>query len=181
MLQVTIPSIELYDEINETFITSKEQTLQLEHSLVSISKWESKWKKPFLSKEDKTIEEMRDYVKCMTLAQKISDDVYARISPSIIFGVIQEYIMDSMTATTFSSHEQKKTNREVITAEIIYYYMIAMQIPFECQKWHLNRLITLINICDIKNRPPSKMSRKEIINRNKALNDARRKSLNTKG
>lgn len=181
MLTVKIPPIELYDEVSGLFINSKkEQVLQLEHSLVSLSKWESKWKKPFLGKEDKTTEETRDYIKCMTLTQNVNPEVYTRIPISIV-NRISDYIEDPMTATTFSFPSQNKTNREVVTAEILYYYMIALNIPFECQKWHLNRLLTLINVCSIKNQPATKMSRKEIVNRNKALNEQRRQALKTKG
>ena len=180
MLVVKIPPIELYDELTGTFMDAKEQVLQLEHSLVSLSKWESKWKKPFLGKEDKTTEETRDYIKCMTLTQNVNPEVYTRIPVSIV-NRISDYIEDPMTATTFSFPSQNKTNREVVTAEILYYYMIALNIPFECQKWHLNRLLTLIRVCSIKNGPQKKMSKKDIYSRNSALNAARRQQFNTKG
>ena len=179
MLKLTIPAIELYDEIKEEFISSKEHTIQLEHSLVSISKWESKWGKAFLSKDKKTIEETIDYVKCMTITQNVDDYVYNLLSDNNL-KQITEYIELDMTATTFPN--QKRTiNREIITAEIIYYWMIALNIPFECQKWHLNRLLTLVNVCNIKNTPPKKMNRREVINRNTALNEARRQQLGSKG
>ena len=116
----------------------------------------------------------------MTLTQNVNPEVYTRIPVSIV-NRISDYIEDPMTATTFSFPSQNKTNREVVTAEILYYYMIALNIPFECQKWHLNRLLTLINVCSIKNQPATKMSRKEIVNRNKALNEQRRQALKTKG
>jgi hypothetical protein len=179
MLKITIPSIEQYDELTETFSTTKEQSLQLEHSLVSISKWESKWLKPFLSKGPKTIEENIDYIKCMTMTQNIDESVYSFITNDILKQV-QQYIDSEMTATTISK-SKGGTNREVITSELIYYWMIALTIPFECQKWHLNRLLTLINVCNIKNAPPKKMSKKEIMSQNASINAARKKSLNTKG
>lgn len=179
MLKITIPAIEQYDEVLNEFITSKEQSLQLEHSLVSLSKWESKWKKPFLSKGEKTIEESIDYIKCMTVTQNVNEDIYKLISNENIRQV-REYIETDMTATTFSN-DKKTINREIITAEIIYYWMITMNIPFECQKWHLNRLLTLINVCNIKNTPPKKMNKKDIGRRNAALNAARKHSLNTEG
>lgn len=179
MLRITIPSIELYDEKNNEFFSSKEQTLQLEHSLVSISKWESKWHKPFLTKEEKTIEETMDYIRCMTITQNVDDKIYKCITDDNLKQV-KDYIEDDMTATTFSN-ESKTTNREIITTEIIYYWMIAFNIPFECQKWHLNRLLTLINVCNIKNSPKKKMSKNEIMSRNSALNTARRKALHSKG
>lgn len=179
MLKIVIPGIELYDEEKEEFITTKPQTLHLEHSLVSLAKWESKWNKPFLTKDNKTYEETIDYIRCMTITQNVSEDTY-RLLTSENIQQVNEYINLPMTATTFSN--QKKTpSKEVVTAEIIYYWMISLNIPFECQKWHLNRLLTLINVCNIKNQPKKKMSKRDILNRNKALNKARREKLNTKG
>ena len=179
MLKIVIPGIELYDEEKEEFITTKPQTLHLEHSLVSLAKWESKWNKPFLTKDNKTYEEIIDYIRCMTITQNVSEDTYRLLTRENIQQVI-EYMELPMTATTFSN--QKKTpSRDVVTAEIIYYWMISLNIPFECQKWHLNRLLTLINVCNIKNQPKKKMSKRDILNRNKALNKARREALNTKG
>lgn len=180
MLQITIPSVELWDEKKEEFIEIKEQTLQLEHSLVSISKWESKWHKPFLGKEEKTSEEILDYVKCMTLTQNVKPDIYRYLTPDNI-SQINKYIEDPMTATTFSNNGTTSVNREIVTSEIIYYWMISLQIPPEYQKWHLNRLLTLIRVCNIKNAPPKKMSKRELMSRNSALNAARRQQLNTRG
>jgi hypothetical protein len=180
MLQITIPAVELWDERKQEFVITKEQTLQLEHSLVSISKWESKWCKPFLSKQEKTNEETLDYIKCMTITQNVDPEVYNYLTIGNI-NEINEYIEAPMTATYFSDEKTNKTSREQVTAELIYYWMIALNIPFECQNWHLNRLLTLIKVCSIKNQPPKKRSRKEIMSRNAALNAARRKQLNTKG
>lgn len=177
MLTVTIPETELYDEILNEFKIVKEQKLVLEHSLVSLSKWESKWHKPFLSKDPKTREETIDYIRCMTVSS-VDPIVYRCITPKVI-GQINQYIEDPMTATTI--RDQKKGKPEVITAEIIYYWMVALGIPFECQKWHLNKLLTLINVVNIKNKPAKKMSRKEVMSRNASLNAARRKALHTKG
>lgn len=179
MLNLTIPATELYDEIKEEFISSKECTIRLEHSLVSLSKWESKWGKAFLSKDEKTREETIDYVKCMTITQNVDDYIYSLLSDNNL-NQVKDYIELDMTATTFSN--QKRTiSKEIITAEIIYYWMIALNIPFECQKWHLNRLLTLVDVCNIKNTPPKKMSKREVINRNRTLNEARRKQLGSKG
>ena len=179
MLQLTIPSIEQWDEVNERFVWTKEYTLQLEHSLVSLSKWESRWHKPFLSREERTIEESIDYIRCMTITQNVEPEAYKFITSENIKAVT-DYIAEPMTATTF--HDEKKgVNREIITAEVIYYWMVALQIPFECQKWHLNKLIALIKVCEVKNQPPKKMSKKETMSRNAALNAARRRSLNSKG
>ena len=180
MLRITIPAVEQWDEAKQEFIYTKEQTLSLEHSLVSLSKWESKWCKPFLSKQEKNFEETLDYVKCMTITQNVDPEVYNYLTNENI-KAINEYIESPMTATYFSDEQNNKTSREQVTAELIYYWMIAFNIPFECQKWHLNRLLTLIKVCSIKNQPPKKRSRKEIMSRNAALNAARRKQLNTKG
>lgn len=181
MLQITIPAKEFFDERTQSFITTKEQTLQLEHSLVSLSKWEAKWNKPFLTDSEKSTEETIDYIRCMTLTQNVNPAVYSAIDNKVI-DKVSAYIESSMTATTFYNDENnRKGKREIITAELIYYWMIALNIPFECQKWHLNRLLTLIRVCNIKNSPPKKMSNKELISRNRALNAARRKKLNTNG
>ena len=180
MLRITIPAVEQWDEAKQEFIYTKEQTLSLEHSLVSLSKWESKWCKAFLTKQEKTFEETLDYIKCMTLTQNVDPEVYNYLTNGNI-KEINEYIEAPMTATYFSDEKTSKTSREQVTAELIYYWMIALNIPFECQKWHLNRLLTLIKVCNIKNQPPKKRSKKDIMSRNAALNAARRKQLNTKG
>lgn len=180
MLRLLIPSIELFDEKTQEFIHSKSYELQLEHSLVSLSKWESKWQKPFLTSKDKTSEETIDYIRCMTISQNVDPEAYKLIRQKQI-DLISEYIDAPMTATTFSQPNQKPTNKQVITAEIIYYWMIAFNIPFECQKWHLNRLLTLVNVCSINNQPKKKMGRKEAARNQKALNEARKAKLNTKG
>lgn len=179
MLKIIVPEMEYYDELNEEFIFAKEQVLQLEHSLVSISKWEAKWHTPFLDGKDKTFEQLIDYVRCMTITQNVNEEVYSRLTESNM-NDINDYIENPMTATTFSDNRQTP-NREIITSEVIYYWMVSFNIPFECQKWHLNRLLTLIKVCNVKNNPPKKMSRNEILQRNKALNEARKKKLNTKG
>lgn len=181
MLQITVTiEPEKYDEIREEFVPAKTQTLQLEHSLVSISKWESKWCKSFLSGGEKTVEETIDYIKCMTLTQNVKPEIYEKLNSENIVEVNQ-YIEAPMTATYFNEPNKGKGGREIITSELIYYWMISLNIPFECKKWHLNRLLTLIRVCSIKNSPPKKMSKSEIMSRNTALNAARRKQYNTKG
>ena len=180
MLQITIPSTEVWDEEKNEFRTTKEYTLQLEHSLVSISKWESKWKKVFLSKEEKTYAEVIDYIKCMTITQNIPDVAYDCITKDNV-DEIDKYISSPMTATWFSNEKAPGVSREKVTSELIYYWMIALNIPFECQKWHLNRLLTLIRVCNIKNTPPKKMGKNALMRRNAALNAARRKQFNTTG
>ncbi len=181
MLQITVPGTELYDEVSNEFITVKEQTLTLEHSLVSLSKWESKWCKPFLSKDGLTTEQTIDYIRCMTITQNISPITYSLITDDNIKQV-ENYINAPMTATWFS--DEKKSGRvssEIVTAELIYYWMIALQIPMKCEKWHLNRLLTLVKVCNIKNAPPKKMGKRATMSRNAAINAARRKQLNSNG
>lgn len=181
MLQITIRPFELWDEVKQEFISYKKaQVLQLEHSLISISKWEQKWHKAFLSKNDKTYEETIYYIQCMTLTQNVDPISYYFISDDDM-NRINEYISDSMTATFFMEDKKPARSSEVVTSELIYYWMIALGIPFECQKWHLNRLLTLIKVCQIKNAPPKKRSKRDIMAQNAALNAARRKRLNTKG
>lgn len=180
MLRITIPAIEQWDEQKQEFVQTKGQTLQLEHSLVSLSKWESKWNKPFLAKDNKTQEETLDYIKCMTITQPVDPDIYNGLTSEHI-EQINKYIEAPMTATTFRENKQGKSNREIVTAELIYYWMIALNIPFECQKWHLNRLLTLIRVCNIKNSPPKKMGKQDTISQYARLNAARRKQHNSKG
>lgn len=179
MLKIMVPSGELYDERTERFITVNGRELQLEHSLVSISKWESKWKKPFLSGAAKSREETIDYIRCMTISQNVDPNVFLGLSEANI-DAVNRYIDDPMTATTFKN-SQKKPNRQIITSEIIYYWMISLEIPMECQKWHLNRLLTLIRVCDEKNQPGKKKSRKDVIAENRALNQMRRARTGSRG
>lgn len=184
MLTLTIPETEYFNEQSQKFVISKAKTIVLEHSLVSLSKWESKWKKPFLTSDDKTSEEILDYIRCMTVTQNVSEDVYQNIKchPSTI-NEIMEYIKDPMTATTISSNDEKKSRvaKNIITAEIVYYWMIQLNIPVEFQRWHLNRLLTLIKVCDLKTAPKKKMPKGKIHSRNRQLNAARRNRLGTSG
>lgn len=179
MLQLRIPEGEFFNEVTQEFVKTKEATLQLEHSLISVAKWESKWEKPFLAEDDKTNEQMRDYVRCMTINQNVDPEVYKHLSKGVI-DQINKYIEKPMSATWFRE-DKSPINREIVTAEIIYYWMVTNNIPFECQKWHLNRLLTLIRVCSIKNAPPKKMSAREIRNQNRELNKQRRARLNSKG
>jgi hypothetical protein len=180
MLQITIPAIEQWDEQKQEFIQTKGQTLRLEHSLVSLSKWESKWNKAFLSKSEKTQEEVLDYIKCMTVTPNVDPEIYNGLTAEHI-EQINKYIEAPMTATCFSEDKSNKNNREIVTAELIYYWMIALNIPFECQKWHLNRLLTLVRVCNIKNSPPKKMGKRATVNHYAQLNAARRQQHNTRG
>lgn len=180
MIEIHVPSGRQWDEEHECFLYSKEQTLRLEHSLVSISKWESKWHIPFIDNKDISNEQMIDYFKCMTLTQNVDPNVYYCLTKENI-KEITDYITDPMTATWFSEKKNKSSSRQKVTSELIYYWMISLQIPFECEKWHLNRLITLIKVCNESNAPKKKMSKREIMERNRALNAARRQTNNTRG
>jgi hypothetical protein len=181
MLKITVPADEMWDEAKQEFVYGKSQTLMLEHSLVSISKWESKWCKPYLTDTEKSTEEIIDYIRCMTIGSNVDYKLYYRLSDKSI-KEISNYINYPMTATTFREVENSNHIKgEQITAELIYYYMVALHIPFECEKWHLNKLITLIRVCSIKSQPPKKMSKSELARRNRELNAQRRSKLNSKG
>ena len=183
MLKITIPAQEGYNNETGELINNKHDvTICLEHSLVSISKWESKCHKPFLIYDKKSKEELINYIRCMTTSQ-ISDETYYLLTEQNI-KEINAYIDNPMSATTFTNNKLNQSpitrRNEVLTSEIIYYWMINFQIPLECQKWHLNRLMTLIRVCNNKN-DPKKMSKKDTMMSNKALNEARRKQLNSRG
>ena len=185
MLKIQIPdTIEVFDEKTETFKYIKGGfEMQLEHSLISLAKWESRWHKPFLSKKPKTDEESRDYIRCMTLTNNVNPELY-KFLPSSLVRQIYAYIEDPMTATWFSKEQEKKAgvgNREIVTAEIIYYWMVTLQIPVQFEKWHLNRLLTLIKVINIKNAPKQNMKEKDLLARNARLNKARRAKHHTRG
>lgn len=187
-LTIEVPEREMYGAIDpktgrKTFTHTKAVTLTLEHSLVSISRWEAKWHKPYIGTE-KTTEETLDYIRCMTISQNVDPEVYKALTDENL-NQISEYIEDPHTATTIRKDPNSPKSREIITAEILYYWMVTYNIPIDiCQKWHLKRLITLIEVFSIKNAPPKKMSASETteaLARRNALNDARRKKYNSKG
>lgn len=181
MLKITIPGEEQWDEVNEVFIKgSKDCTLSLEHSLVSISKWESKWHKPYMSDKPKTMEEDIDYIRCMTLTQNVDPEVYKRLTRDNMKEV-NDYINDKMTATWFAEKEGGSSSRKIITSEVVYCMMVQLNIPFECQKWHFNRLMTLIRVVGEENTPKKKMGKRDTLNRNRSLNQARRAKSGSKG
>lgn len=180
MLEIIVPSAELWDERKQEFIYFAGQTLKLEHSLVSVSKWESKWCKPFLSKNEKSSDEVIDYVRCMTLNDSVDSNTYLCLTNDNL-QAIYEYITAPMTATWFFEDNVGSKNKEQITSELIYYWMFTLNIPMSCENWHLTRLLTQIRLCEVKNQPAKKMSRQEVISRNAALNAQRRKQLKSKG
>ena len=182
MLELTIPGGEFWDEDKEEFIRRNNTTIRLEHSLVSLSKWESKWHKPFLSKKStKTPEEITDYVRFMTISQNVDPSVYSYLTAEN-YRQINEYLDDPMTATWFNEERKKSRSSQQITSELIYYWMIESGVPFDpCQKWHLNRLLTLIKVCSVERQSHKKKSKKTIFSENTALNAARRARLNSNG
>ena len=181
MIRISTPSGEYYDGRRQEFVTVVGQTVLLEHSLRSLAKWEARWKKPFLSKKEKTRAETIDYVRCMAVTPGVDPSIFETLTSENL-AQISQYINNPMTATTFSDRNQnKRPSREIVTAELIYYWMVALQIPFECQDWHLNRLLTLIHVCEIKNQPKKKINQKQAASERTRLNRARKAQLGTTG
>ncbi len=190
MFELKISAKEGWDASKNEFIQTKGTIICLEHSLVSLSKWEARFRKPYLSTEEKTREEILYYIKCMTITQNVDSKIYELLS-EFDLQQINSYITDTATATWFNDRKQEgaavtRQNKQVITSELIYYWMVSYRIPFECQKWHLNRLLTLIRICNIEEAKANakhggKMSKRDILSQNRSLNAARRQKFNTKG
>jgi hypothetical protein len=178
MLSINIGG-ESYDESTSSFVPAGEFVLELEHSLVSLSKWESEWCVPFLSDKEKTPEQTLDYIRKMIIGTFPPEEIFQKLSEDNIIE-INNYINATMTATRVPDRGGKRGG-ETITAELIYYWMIALGIPFECETWHLNRLLTLIKVCNIKNAPPKKRSRAEVAQDRRSLNAQRKAQLNTTG
>lgn len=181
MLRITIPSDEYWDERKQEFVYVEGGSILLEHSLAAMAKWEAKWKKPYLTNDPKPRAEQIDYIRCMTVNKdQVNPKVYEALTQKDLEKVAM-YINDPMTATTFTERGHGRISREQVTSELIYYWMVALQIPFECQYWHLNRLLTLVRICNVKNQPSKKQSAKSTLSQNAALNAARKKKLGTTG
>lgn len=180
-IKIHIPETELWDPIKEEFIKVKDQTILMEHSLLSVDKWESRWKKSYLSSENKSAVEVIDYLRCMTITKDVNPYVYYAI-PADEIKRINAYITDPMTATTFTDREERRgRKRDIITSEIIYWQMTQLNIPLEWEKRHLNKLLTLIHVGVIKSQPPKKMKPGEIARQNKSLNAARRAKHHSRG
>lgn len=178
---IHVPQQEFFNNETEEFFYIKETTFKIEHSLVAIAKWESKWHVAFLDDNvQKTNEMLIDYIRCMTISQNVDPNVYNHL-PDNVIAEINQYISDPMTATTFRNMNSGPGSGEFITNEVVYYWMIAQNIPLECEKWHFNRLMTLIRVCSEKNQPGKKMNQRDVINQNRALNEARKKAMHTRG
>lgn len=176
MLEIPIPPQEIWDPVKEKFIKYDGGVIKMEHSLRAIQKWEAKYKKPFLSKEEKTEDEVLFYLKCMTL-NKVDDVAYSLLTNSDMED-ISNYISEQRTATTIKT--SSKGSRKVPTAEVMYYWLSALQIPFEVADWHLSQLLTLVEVANELNNP-KKMKKSEVYNQYDALNEMRKAKYKTKG
>lgn len=180
MLRITVPGVESFDDAKQEFVSAESVTLELEHSLASLSVWESKWEVAFLGPTPKSTEQTLDYVRCMTLTVDVSPEVYSRLSNENI-EAINEYINAKKSATTFHDVGPKRQNSEFITSELIYYWLVALNIPFETQYWHLNRLLTLVKVVNLKSQPAKKMGRAEAAAQRRMLNEQRQRQFGTTG
>jgi hypothetical protein len=179
VLRLIITTQEGYDEATSEFVSESSTVLELEHSLVSLSKWESEWEISFLDTEGKTDEHVMSYIRCMYLGEEFPENIWPKMKQEH-FDQINNYINKKMTATTFPGSRQEP-QREIVTAELIYYWMIALEVPFECQYWHLGRLLTLIRVCNVKNAKPEKKSWRQQADDRRAENERRRRQLGTRG
>ena len=188
MKKVDIPSGLLFNDADQTFIETQAVTLELEHSLAAISKWECKWHTPFFGEQKKTNDQVIDYIKCMTLNEDVDPNVYL-VLPQTVIQEIGEYLENPMTSIKWPDKPMNngktrtygKPSKETITSELIYYWMFTQNIPLECENWHINKLLSVIRMCSTKNTPPKKTNPNAILARNASLNAARRKALGTTG
>lgn len=180
MLVIMVPGVEQFNEATDEFVAGDAVRLEMEHSLVSLSKWESLHEKPFLGNDQKTTEDVVSYVKMMIIGPEPAPDVLARLTDEN-YRAINQYINAKMSATWFNDSKTSRGAREVVTAEIIYYWMITLNIPFECQYWHLNRLLTLVKVCNMKNAPKKRMTGQERAAQQRSLNAQRKQQLGTSG
>ena len=180
MLTITIPPSELFDEARSEFLTTPGATIVAEHSLLALSKWESKFKRPLLASPEFSLEDLKSYFECMCFTPDVPSEVFQNAN-SATLSRVSEYLMDPHTATTVPRSKGSTLDRETVTSELIYYWMVALNIPFETETWNLNRLITLIEVCNHKSQKPKKTSRAELYSRNRELNRQRRAKYSTKG
>ena len=179
MLEIELPGGEFYDEAKNEFIELEGKKIQLEHSLISISKWESKWKKPFFEKGNLTSESFLDYILCMCMTKNVTLKDINYLSKGSL-DRISDYMNEQRTATWF--RDKNSSSHEIITSEVLYYQMFSLGIPIECEKWHISRLLTLIRVFAAKDpNNKQKMGRRDIMAQNHALNEARKKKYKTKG
>lgn len=178
MLEIELEELEAWDDKKQEFVVLKNEVVCLEHSLKSISEWEAKWKVPFLDTTPRTKQMILDYVSCMVVSE-VPKGFLERLKTRD-FSRIQEYIDDSRTASWISSEDNTNDGSKV-TSELIYYWMVTAGIPFSAEEWHLNRLMMLIKIYGEKNKPEKKRSREDILERNRELNEKRRREMGTNG
>ena len=179
-IPITIPATEMWDPVAHRFYDVKERTITMEHSLVSLSKWESKWKIPFIGNKNLTAEQLLSYFQCMTIEKNVNPMIYQCLTAKQIDDIMK-YIDDSMTATWFGKSDDDvaaQTDNRAVTSELIYYWMFASGISKECEKWHLNRLITLIHVTSEENKPKKKRTEAERMAHHRALLKARRAKRN---
>jgi hypothetical protein len=188
MLVLDIPPsgiVEYYDSVNNEFVSREPfqgAKIELEHSLYAISKWESKWKIPYISKEPKTEDQVKDYIKCMIITENIPDDAIDYLTDEN-YVAINNYLKNDCSATKINMNRQEGKSRYKggMTSDELYCSMVVAQIPFECQYWNLNRLLILLELVGNKNTPPKKMSKGDLMRRNSKLNAARKAKHHTRG
>lgn len=153
--------------------------LQFEHSLRSLSKWESKNKIAFLAGREKTPAQMVDYYRCMLLSPEDPDLVYL-LDPSQM-EELTNYINENQTASSVPNEGPTQYNPETTTSELVYFWMTALKINWEAQDWHFSRLMMLVQITSYKQQPPKKRNPREVLSDMRRENERRKKLFNTSG